>query len=136
MLINRTLQCAPGYDETKYQSKIQDGVKKRGGWCFNVHGGKFQKSGIPDLMIVSPMFLGFIELKIKNKRPEALQYIVMKRIDVAKMTRKFYVMWGRCWTSETGLHHLDLYTPYDEAVGTVIISSDILPELMAVTKGL
>jgi hypothetical protein len=38
--------------ETKLQRAIQKELKSRGWWCLKIHGGIFQRAGIPDLLCI------------------------------------------------------------------------------------
>jgi hypothetical protein len=61
---------------------ITDGIlrlaKSRGFWCLKVHGGPFQKSGIPDCLFIKDGRAVFIEVKQPGKKPSPLQEV---RID-------------------------------------------------------
>lgn len=55
--------------ETRLQKKIQDGIKKSfpDSFFFKSHGGKFQVSGLPDLIgCINGKFIG-IEVKMPDK---------------------------------------------------------------------
>jgi hypothetical protein len=62
--------------ETRRQRKIQSALRRRFGieiWFFKVHGGPFQKSGIPDLVgVCRGLFFGF-EIKEEDGGLSAIQ---------------------------------------------------------------
>ena len=46
-----------------------------------IHGNKFQKAGIPDLLLMKEGRAFFIEVKTKSGRVSPLQFAVMKEIE-------------------------------------------------------
>lgn len=66
--------------ETKIQGVLKDLIVKGGGWVLNLHGHAMQKSGVPDLFIVSSMWTGFLELKRADNVPSRLQAVQLRRI--------------------------------------------------------
>lgn len=63
---------------------ITDGIlrlaKNRGHWCLKIHGGPFQKSGIPDCMFVKNGRVVFLEVKRPGEKPTKLQEVRMDEI--------------------------------------------------------
>lgn len=68
--------------ETKLQKEIQKYLKYNypGTFIFKVHGNKFQKSGIPDLMIIIKGITIFCETKIYPNKESAVQKSVREEI--------------------------------------------------------
>lgn len=111
--------------ESAYQSKIKQLTKESGAWVFNIAGGPFQQEGIPDLMILHPIWMGFLELKIGRARPRPLQYKVMRGMHPRGIERRFYVVWGQCYDRNL----MTLFNPWDENLGTICIDKNILNDL-------
>lgn len=70
--------------ESRRQRRIQRELKKQvGGWWFKVHGGPFQKAGVPDLVgCVEGRFFA-LEVKEPGEEPTKLQAETMKKIRLA-----------------------------------------------------
>lgn len=72
--------------ETRRQQRIQKRLKKEYAghiFLFKVHGGPFQRAGLPDLIgTVYGMFFGF-EVKELDGEPSALQIETLKDIEAA-----------------------------------------------------
>lgn len=72
-----------------YESNLQKRVIKLinnipNTWLINVHGGgRFQKSGVPDILICHEGRFRAIELKAPGEEPSKLQYAVGKKISTA-----------------------------------------------------
>lgn len=66
--------------ESVFQTKVVDYFKSRGAWVFNVMGGSFQRSGIPDLLIVDEGNMYGLELKTDIGRPSELQKYNIREI--------------------------------------------------------
>lgn len=66
--------------EIDFQSKLIKQFYSQGAWVFNIHGHAWQKSGIPDLLVIHPRFNGFLELKVENREADDLQKKVAKDI--------------------------------------------------------
>lgn len=63
--------------ESKFQSEIVCGLESVGSKVLNLHGHRFQSGGWPDLYVCG-RWTGWVELKVGNAKPSALQIIVMK----------------------------------------------------------
>ena len=64
--------------ESKFAKTIIDALKSIGCWTLNIHGHRFQKSGVPDIYVAHPRWSGWIEFKVGNREPTDLQIIVIK----------------------------------------------------------
>jgi len=68
--------------ETRLQRRIQKALKEAfpGSWWFKVHGGPFQKAGVPDLIgCVAGLFFA-LEVKMPDEEPTKLQVLTMRKI--------------------------------------------------------
>ena len=71
--------------ESRLQRKIRKALESAfpGSFWFKVHGGPFQRAGLPDLLgCVRGTYIG-IEVKMPGKEPTKLQLNVMMRIHAA-----------------------------------------------------
>lgn len=63
---------------------ITDGImglaKERGIWVMKIHGGPYQKSGIPDCLFIKHGEARFIEVKRPGEKPSKLQEVRMNEI--------------------------------------------------------
>lgn len=67
--------------ETRLQRKIQKWFTDRGFFVLKIHGGKFQRAGIPDLLLMIQGRAFFIEVKTAIGRVSPLQVAVMNEIE-------------------------------------------------------
>jgi hypothetical protein len=90
--------------ERDFQSKIIRYFRDRTAFVFNIHGGEFQKAGMPDLLILHRAWKGFLELKVDSK-VTILQRFKMKEIKA----RGFpcYVLFPGWIEDENGNHLAD-----------------------------
>jgi len=59
--------------ETHLVVKMKDRLEAEGGWWFKVHGGPFQRAGVPDIVgCYKGRFIG-IEAKMPGNGPSAIQ---------------------------------------------------------------
>ena len=66
--------------ETRIVNAIMRDLRSRGAWCFKVHGGPFQASGIPDIVgCIGGAFFG-IEVKVAGGKATELQELTLRRI--------------------------------------------------------
>lgn len=65
--------------ESEFQNKLVHKLIEQGCWVFNVHGSAYQKSGIPDLLVLHKYCKFFVELKCKAK-VEPLQKLTIRQI--------------------------------------------------------
>ena len=74
-----------GIKESTIVANFVDKVKKAypNAFLFKVHGGVYQRSGIPDIMLVLEGIPIFIEFKIPGSDTTALQVAVMEKLDNA-----------------------------------------------------
>ena len=66
--------------EGDFQKKLIKQLESQAAWCFNIHGHGWQKSVIPDVLIIHPRLNGFVELKAERREAEPLQRDVAKAI--------------------------------------------------------
>lgn len=66
--------------EGKFQKDVKKLLELTGAVVLNVHGGKFQKAGWPDLQVYSPRWTGHLELKVLNRKLRPLQSRVIKSL--------------------------------------------------------
>lgn len=64
--------------ESVFANKIIHALEGVGCWCFNVHGHRFQKLGVPDCYVAHCKWTGWIELKTGSAKPSALQVMNIK----------------------------------------------------------
>jgi hypothetical protein len=75
--------------ETRLQQKIQKALKQRYGkelWIAKIHGGPFQRAGIPDLLICYRGRFISLEVKLPDKassQPSEVQIETMNDIEAA-----------------------------------------------------
>lgn len=67
--------------ESHFQKRIVKLLKDKGCWLMNVHGERMQKRGVPDLLVLSNKWKGFLELKVGNNKCTELQKVVMEKIE-------------------------------------------------------
>lgn len=67
-------------NHTQFQKKVTKLLKSKGCWILNVHGHKMQKSGVPDFLVISRKFNGFIEIKIGKDTCSPIQKAVIKKL--------------------------------------------------------
>lgn len=68
--------------ESSLQRKVKDYLKAHGGWLFKVHGGPYQKSGVPDILYLYKGILYGFELKRDEKEePSELQKLNIRQIN-------------------------------------------------------
>lgn len=66
--------------ETAIVNKIMLWLEADGGWWFNVHGGPYQKAGVPDILgCYNGIFIA-IEVKCPGNEPTTLQSKTMQEI--------------------------------------------------------
>lgn len=65
-------------NESQFSHKIVQGLEGVGAWIMNVHGHRFQKSGIPDLYVAHNQWTGWVEFKVGSGKPTDLQIMKMK----------------------------------------------------------
>ena len=54
--------------ESKLSRKIMDAVRKRGWFCFKVHGSEYMMAGLPDIIVCADgLFIG-LETKMPSDR--------------------------------------------------------------------
>jgi Holliday junction resolvase len=71
----------PTTPETRLQRSIQKWFTDKGFYVLKIHGNQFQKSGIPDLLIMREGRAFFIEVKTPVGRVSPLQFARMKEIE-------------------------------------------------------
>lgn len=59
--------------ETSITKSIVTAATKRGWWSMKIHGGPFQKSGVPDLLLVKNGLAVFLEVKRPGGKTSAIQ---------------------------------------------------------------
>jgi len=64
--------------ERDFAKKIKCGLESVGCFCFNVHGHRMQKSGVPDCYVAHNKWTGWIEFKVGDARPTDLQIMRIK----------------------------------------------------------
>ena len=67
-------------DETKFANDVRDALESVGGFCFNVHGHRFQKSGMPDMYVAHREWSGWVEFKVLNNSASKLQMMKLKTL--------------------------------------------------------
>ena len=65
---------------TKFQKKVTKLLENKGCWMFNVHGGRMQKVGVPDLLVIGVYWTGFLEFKIGKDKCSDIQRQVINEI--------------------------------------------------------
>ncbi len=79
--------------ESTFQSTLMRQLQKEGALVFNMCGGGFQTSGIPDLYVAHMRWTGWLELKVKGKlsdpQKRVLSKLVHRRVPAFVM-RKFH----------------------------------------------
>lgn len=65
--------------ETALQKKIQAHLKKRGFFCWKMHGNKYQIAGMPDILAVRDGRLFAFEVKLPGKE-DTLTPIQIRRL--------------------------------------------------------
>lgn len=68
--------------EKDIQRKILATLKSRGFWTFNVHGGPWQKPGIPDLLAIKDGKAYWFEVKRPGQPPTKLQLKTIEELRV------------------------------------------------------
>lgn len=66
--------------EGKLSTRIMKEWRKRGAWCYKVHGNEYQMSGVPD---ISGVFAGrsvWCETKQTGNKPSRIQWYRIKQI--------------------------------------------------------
>jgi hypothetical protein len=72
--------------ESRLQREIQTAVKRRGAFCFKIHGSEYMMAGLPDLIICyRGRFIG-LEVKMPGGRLSVRQGYVHGRLKAAGAT--------------------------------------------------
>lgn len=66
--------------ESKFSYKNMEWLKKNGAWCFKVHGGPLQPSGIPDIIGVYKGHFFGVESKMPGNDTSEIQDFRISRI--------------------------------------------------------
>ena len=69
--------------ETTLQQNIAKAIKRRFGkraWVMKVHGGPYQKAGVPDLLVIIDGRAYWLEVKMPGETPEPIQVAVMREL--------------------------------------------------------
>lgn len=69
--------------ENKFQRIVKKTLERQGAFVINIHGNAYQMNGLPDLQVYSPRWTGHLELKVKGRDPDALQEIVIEKLNRA-----------------------------------------------------
>ena len=64
--------------ERDFARKIKNGLESVGCFCFNVHGHRMQRGGVPDIYVAHNRWTGWIEFNVGNYKPTDLQIMRMK----------------------------------------------------------
>ena len=59
--------------ESKLTAKLTSILTKQGAFVVPIVGGFLQTNGLPDRHVTHPLWTGFIEIKVDNNKPDALQ---------------------------------------------------------------
>lgn len=54
--------------ESKLSRKIMDELRKRGWFCFKVHGSEYMMAGLPDIIVCAEGFFVGLETKMPGER--------------------------------------------------------------------
>jgi hypothetical protein len=84
--------------ETDFQTKLIKQLYSQGAWVFNIHGHRFQKGGVPDLLVIHPRFNGFVELKVEDRKADDSQKKVAN--DIKKRLFPAFVIRCREYSSD------------------------------------
>ncbi len=79
----------PEKNEKNVQDAIVRWLKKQNLWHMKVHGGPYQRAGIPDLLIIFHGEVIWIEVKATGKKPSKLQTVIMQEL----LDQKCFVNW-------------------------------------------
>lgn len=87
--------------ENKFQAEVIKALKLQGAWIYNVPGGTFGISGIPDLLVIQKMWKGWLELKSGSGRVSTLQKYNLKECR-RRGFPSFVLRWykGRWWLED------------------------------------
>lgn len=88
--------------ETGLQERIQNLVKKRGGYIIKQHGSMIERRGIPDLIFCYNGLFVSIEAKVNKNTPSRQQGIEIRNI------QKAYGITSICWSIEEAEILLDI----------------------------
>jgi hypothetical protein len=66
--------------ENKFQSKLIKKLESQGAWVLNVHGHKWQKSGVSDSLVIHKNWKGFLELKVGKNKVSPLQKAIAEKL--------------------------------------------------------
>jgi hypothetical protein len=72
--------------ETILQQNIVKAIKRKwgaGAWVMKIHGGPYQKAGVPDLLVIIAGRAYWIEVKRPGEVPTAIQKNVMQELMAA-----------------------------------------------------
>lgn len=72
--------------ETTLQQNIVRAIRKKYGsrcWVLKVHGGPYQKTGVPDLLVIIDGVALWFEVKMPGEDPTEIQKAVMQEIRAA-----------------------------------------------------
>lgn len=67
-------------NHSQFQRKVTKLLKSKGCWTHNVHGHRMQKRGVPDFLVISRKWNGFIEIKIDKDKCSPIQKHVIKEL--------------------------------------------------------
>lgn len=69
-----------GESEKIVQRKIVDMLKRNDFWVLKIHGGMYQRPGIPDLLAIKDGKAYWLEVKRPGKKPTALQNKILSEL--------------------------------------------------------
>lgn len=69
--------------ETSVIKKIRAYVLSQGGQCYKYHGSGLSVAGMPDLIVVMPQIVCFVETKVQGKKPALIQTKRIAEINAA-----------------------------------------------------
>lgn len=64
--------------ETVFGHDVVAALESAGSFCFNIHGHRYQKSGMPDLYVANTRWTGWIELKVDKGTVKDIQNMKIK----------------------------------------------------------
>jgi len=87
-MTKRTMSKKESYLQKKVLKKLKTEV---GGFWTNIHGGPFQRKGLPDIIGTVEGYFIAIELKVGNNEPTEIQEETLRRI---KEEGKAFAFWS------------------------------------------
>jgi len=67
-------------NHSQFGQKIVKILKDKGCFTLNIHGERFQKRGVPDLLVIGLAWKGFLEFKIGDDKCKDIQKVQLERI--------------------------------------------------------